>query len=81
MPWPASAVFNTTLSFDVSIPDTDAPNGSWKAACEFNWDHAPVPEAFAECVEVGLENKTEGISMGGVYLEVDICKHGRETWR
>ncbi|KAF2447230.1 hypothetical protein P171DRAFT_483278 [Karstenula rhodostoma CBS 690.94] len=73
MPWPASAVFNTTLSFDVSIPRANASNGSWHAVCELSWDRTTRPEPYAECVEVevGGDEAKRGIGMGGVYFTVE----------
>ncbi|KAJ4356363.1 uncharacterized protein N0V89_004395 [Didymosphaeria variabile] len=73
MPWPVSAIFNTTLSFDVSIPDATAPHGSWIATCELGWEHASLPGTFVACREQKGEAEDEGKGTGmvSVYFGVE----------
>lgn len=86
MPWPAGSAFNTTISFDVSVPDAMAPNGSWQAACDLSWNHTALPgtSTLGECVGVGYEGDTDTFGTGDVYFGIGKCRcdeqrHGQDV--
>ena len=48
--WPEDRKFASEISFDISIPDGEAPSGSWKYTCEANWEHGVLPDRGSKCV-------------------------------
>jgi hypothetical protein len=52
-PWPDSARFNSSISFDVSIPDhVDITNPPVNITCTASWPNGTLPASSSECTDM-----------------------------